>query len=108
MIVSKNCIKIEFINSILTYKNIAPKLQFPNLGNHCLETECSSPPRSVSCSFRVNFYDRQTRILGISAVCFISKASNPCLESGSVVPERFLSLGKKCMDVSFGKNRLTV
>jgi len=43
MLVIKTCIKMEFVNSILTYKNIIPKLlvQSPNFGNHCLETECS-------------------------------------------------------------------
>ena len=41
MIVSKTCIYVGFINLILTYKNIVPKLQFPNFRNQCLETEPS-------------------------------------------------------------------
>lgn len=50
MLVSKTCIKMDFVNSILTYKGIVPKLQFPNFGNHCLEIErsqtslCQTPP----------------------------------------------------------------
>jgi len=38
-VVSTGLLKITFINSILTYKDIVLKLEFPNFGNHCLETE---------------------------------------------------------------------
>ena len=39
-------LKLEFINSILAYWCVFPKMQFPNFGNCCSETERSQTTHS--------------------------------------------------------------